>query len=189
MGYAFYDDRTLGAFLKTSGESYSPSLNTQKKPNSSMEARYLRNGEYMAGLMLAKVKAELKDPNKAYVLDYYRHLQIASKDTRTMARHLRELRFIVKELGKKDAKHATEDDVKDLILTITNTKMAPISKRKHLLTMRVFFSFLDGHAIDSHEYAEITKPIKITLRNLQKDVSKSQKTAASSPQLFLYVYL
>ena len=148
-----------------------------------MEASYLHNGKYILGIMVAKIEKELQEPNRSYVLDYYRHLQIAGKDPRTQARHLRELRFIVGALGKMDAKAATEADIKDLILKVMKAELAAISKRKILLTTRVFFSFLHGLGIDSHEYAEITKPIKITIRNLRKDISKSEKTAASIPTL------
>ena len=72
---------------------------------------------------------ELKGPNKDYVLSYYEGLKIANKDTKTIGRQLRELRFIVGALGKKDAKAATEDDIKKVVLAILDSKMAAISKR------------------------------------------------------------
>jgi len=67
-----------------------------------MEARYLGNGPYIAALQLSKAKEEIQPPNLAYVLDYNKHLQIAGKDPRTVARQTRELRFIMKALGKQD---------------------------------------------------------------------------------------
>ncbi len=80
-----------------------------------MEASYLHNGKYILGTMATKIEKGLQEPDRSYVLNYYRHLQIAGKDPRTHVRHLRELHFIVRTLGEMDTKTATEADIKDMI--------------------------------------------------------------------------
>ena len=107
-----------------------------------MEASYLHNGKYLVNIMLNKVQGEMQEPNRSYVLDYHKHLQIAGKDARTQARQLWELRFIIGALGLKDTKTATTEDVKEIILKVIKEDKAAISKRKIILTMRVFFFFL-----------------------------------------------
>ncbi len=107
-----------------------------------MESRYLHNGGDFAAQMLKKARAEVTGPNLEHLLNYHKHLQIAGRDPRTLARQLRELRFILKTHGKKDMKLAGDAEIKELILAITRSNMAAISKRKHLLTLRVFVSFL-----------------------------------------------
>ena len=68
-----------------------------------MEAKYLHNGERLVEYMLGRVNKELAEPNLGYVLKYVEHMRIEAKNPRTIARHLRELRFVLGEL-KKDAK-------------------------------------------------------------------------------------
>ena len=141
-----------------------------------MEPRYLSNGPNLVRYMLGKIREELQEPNLSYVLEYERQMRIAGKTDRTIARHLRELRFILRVLGGKDAKQATEKDIENVILATNNSKLAPISKRKTLLTTRVFFAYLNGFQLDSHEYPQIVRGIKNTLRNLNKSLSSSRKS-------------
>ena len=95
-----------------------------------MEPRYLSNGLNSVRHMLGKVREELQEPNLSYVLEYERQMRIAGKTDRTIARHLRELGFILGVLENKDAKQATEKDIENVILATNNSKLAPISKRK-----------------------------------------------------------
>lgn len=173
----------LGAGLKKSGASYRKGINTEERPKEPMAGKYLNNGETLYKCMLGKVKLEMREPNLSYVLDYSKNLRISGKDLRTIARQLRELRFIIKELGKKDAKKADESDIKEIVLAVTESKIAPISKRKILLTLRVFFGFINGYQIDEHEYPEIVKSVKVTIRNLRKPIAKSEKTSGDLPLL------
>ena len=143
---------------------------------------YLNSGERLLACMLGKLK-EVPEPNYSHLVAYYQSLRRAAKDDRTIARQLRELRFLMRALDGKDAKEATEGDIDRIVLAVTESRMAAISKRKHLLTLRVFFGFLYGNPIDSHEYPPIVKNVKFTIRNLRKEISKSEKTAADIPTL------
>lgn len=161
--------------MKTSG-GYSPhSLRRVRGTENSMEPSYLHNGESILKCVMGGIRKELRDPNLGYALAYEKELRSAGKEARTIAKRLGEVRFILNSLGAKDAKTLREEDVKDLVRMVMASEKAPISKRKVLLTMRVFISWLNGCPVDSREYSESVKSVKVTLRNLGKNVRNSQK--------------
>ena len=136
---------------------YPNRLNTESEPKGFMASSYLNNGEALYKCMIDKVKEEISEPNLSYVLEYAKHMRIDGKNYRTIARHLRELRFIFNELGSKDAKKCTEAEIKNVVLAVNNSNKAPISKFKILLTLRVFWRYLYGSA-ENPDVVKFVKP-------------------------------
>jgi hypothetical protein len=166
----------LRAALKTSGAYFPQTISSGKNTEISMEPSYLNNGPRLVECMLSKAKEELKEPNLGYLLNYAKELRTAGKDPRTVGRQLREMRFVCNALGKKDAKQATEADIKALITAVLDSKFAAISKKKTLQTLRVFFGFIYGLQVDSHEYPEVVKCVKTTLRSMGKNLRAQLRT-------------
>ncbi len=110
--------------------------------SASMQASYLNNGEGLVRSGLKMVDEEISEPNRSYVLDYVRQMRLDNKNLRTIGRHLRELRFIFKVIGKKDAKKVEESDIERVILAVNGCDKAAISKKKILFALRIFFKFL-----------------------------------------------
>lgn len=133
-----------------------------------MEAKYLHNGERLVEYMLGRVNKELAEPNLDYVLKYVEHMRIEAKNPRTIARHLRELRFILGEL-KKDAKQACEEDLEKVVLAVNRCGLAAISRKKMLLTLRVFYRWL----YKSDDDPQIVKFVK---KALPKHLGDNKKT-------------
>ena len=150
-------------------------VNSGKSAEMSMEPSYLNNGPRLVECMLGRAKEELQEPNLSYLLNYAKELQTAGKNPRTVGRQLREMRFVCNALGKKDAKQATDADIKEIIRTVLDSRFAAISKKKILQTLRVFFGFIYGLQVDSHEYPEVVKSVKVTLRNMSKNVHSTKK--------------
>ena len=158
-------------------------MRTRRTTKQVMEPRYLSRGDGLVRCQINKVHEEIMDPNLSYVLEYHEKLKILAKDEKTQGRILRELRFVMNALGKMDAKQAAAKDIDRVVSAIIDSELAAISKRKHLLTLRVFWSWLYGNPIDSHEYYPLVKNIKYTITNLRKEISKSAKSAADIPTL------
>ena len=174
-----------GAYTSALNSGYKPKqvMATKQQAIQLMQPRYLQSGVPLLKCMLNRVRLEIKEPNLSYVLGYYEALKRAAKNDRTIARQLREVRFLIGALGNKDAKKATEADIDKIVLAVTESKKAAISRWKMLLTMRVFWGFLYGKHIDSHDYPEIVKNVRYTIRNLRREMAKTQKTAADIPTL------
>ena len=133
-----------------------------------MEAEYLHAGKREVEYMLGKVKEELTEPNISYVLKYVEHMQIEAKDPKTIARHLQELRFILGRL-KKDAKQACKEDLEKIVLAVNQSGKAAVSRKKTLLTLRVFYRWLYG----TDEDPEIVKFVK---KAIPKHLGDNKKT-------------
>jgi site-specific recombinase XerD/ribosomal protein L40E len=140
-----------------------------------MEPSYLSNGPRLVECMLNRVKEEVREPNLGYLLNYAKELRTAGKDPRTIARQLREMRFVCRVFSNRDAKQASEADIKEIVRAVLDSNLAAISKKKMLQSLRVFFGFIYGMQVDSHEYPEVVKSIKTTLRNLGKNVRSTRK--------------
>ena len=104
----------------------------------------------------------LKEPNRSYALQFKDWMELQNRATRTIAKRLDELIFVLKELGTKDAKEATKADIGHIVIAINNAKrkdgkgIATISKGKIKMTMRKFYKFL----LNSKTYPEIVEDVR-----------------------------
>jgi site-specific recombinase XerD len=121
----------------------------------SMARDYLHNGPYRLALEMKKAGEELSEPNIGYLRSYSAKLGLLDRKPQTIARVVRELRYILPLLGK-DAKNATKEDIEGLILQVNGCGKAPASRRKIKQTLKTFYRWLLG----SEEYPSIVKWIK-----------------------------
>lgn len=144
-----------GASLEKRGASSQVNKYRPKDSIAVMESKYLNNGDALVGYRVGKINKEIPQPNLNYLLKYIEHMRIEGKNPRTIARHLREMRFVLSIL-KIDAIQATKEDIEKVVLNVNTSKKAPISRRKILLTIRVFWKWL----LKADEYPPVVKFIK-----------------------------
>jgi site-specific recombinase XerD len=121
-----------------------------------MKRDYLHNGEYRLALEMKKATEELSEPNISYVLAYSAKLGLLNRKPQTLARIIRELRYILQFLGK-DVKTATKEDIERLVAELNKSEKAPISKNKIKQTLRSFYKWL----LKTEEYPSIVKWVKM----------------------------
>jgi site-specific recombinase XerD len=117
---------------------------------------YLHQGEYVLSLELKKANEEIAEPNISYVMAFKGHLELKNRKPQTLARVVRELRFIFKCM-KKDAKLAARADIERLVTLINKSGKAPISRKKIKQTLRAFYKWL----FKSNAYPEIVAWIEV----------------------------
>ena len=117
---------------------------------------YLHQGEYVLSLELKKAKEEIAEPNISYVMAFKGHLELKNRKPQTLARVVRELRFIFKCMTK-DAKLATRTDIEQLVTSINKSGKAPISRKKIKQTLRAFYKWL----FKTNSYPEIVAWIEV----------------------------
>ncbi len=125
------------------------------------ENPYLANGVGQLRVELKRIE-RLQEPNRAYALEFKTWMEMQNKSLRTIAKRLDEAIFVLQVLGKRDAKNATKQDIEQVVTAINNAKrrdgkgIAPVSKGKIKLTLRVLFKFL----LHSKTYPEIVEDVK-----------------------------
>ncbi len=132
-----------------------------------MAASYLTNGDYAVRKEMERVSKDYKDPNKSYALEWARFLELHDRKSRTVAKRLHELRFILDSIGK-DAKKCDRKDIERLVLAInkgtikgTDTALADISKVKIKQTLKSFYRWLYDPDADKHTFPAVVKWIEI----------------------------
>lgn len=120
---------------------------------------YLKRGEYNLELEIRQVRKALAEPNLTYALGFKEYLELQNRQPPTVYKRLHELRFVLCQLNLKDAKTATEEDIKVFILGLNRSDKAPISKRKVKLTLRSFYKWL--FKVKGKDYPEIVSWFKI----------------------------
>ena len=90
-------------------------------------------------------------------------MELNNRKSRTVAKRLGELRYVLLLL-KKDAKKATKEDIEEVVMGInkarrrdTNIELATITKRKLKVTLRSFYKWL----YNADTYPDIVKWIKV----------------------------
>ena len=121
-----------------------------------MKKDYLHNGEYKLALEMKKATEELSDTNMGYVSAYKANLGLLNRKPQTIARIVRELRYIFKFLGK-DVKKATKEDIERFVAELNRSEKAPISKKKIKQTLRSFYKWL----LKADDYPPIVKWVKM----------------------------
>ena len=105
---------------------------------------------------MKKAAQELSKPNIDYIRAYSAKLGLLDRKPQTIARAVRELRYIFRFLSK-DMKKATKENIENLILQVNKSKKAAASKRKIKQTLRSFYKWLLG----SDDYPPIVKWVKV----------------------------
>ena len=141
-----------------------------RTPITGMSKDYLHAGEYRMALEIRLLKERM--PNKAnadLALKYKEFLEINNRQPITIARRLRELRFILYILGGKDAAHCTKEDIQQVVLEINRLKrrdqegkptkeaVAEITKNKIKLCLKDFVRWIAG----TEEYPDSVRWIKV----------------------------
>ncbi len=140
---------------------FHPLYKGEKSEKRSMENPYLNNGDINLRTELRRIES-LKEPNRSYALQFKDWMELQNRATRTIAKRLDELIFVLKELGTKDAKSANKADIGHIVIAINNAKrkdgkaIATISKGKIKMTMRKFYKFL----LNSKIYPEIVEDVR-----------------------------
>ena len=136
----------------------SPLVYKGRDPDKIIVKDYLHDGGYRLDYALRKVE-EMPEPNRSYLIDYKRHMELQDRKERTMARRLHELRYSLNLLGK-DTKLATMKDIENLVLKINRSDMALASQAMTKLTLKNFIKYLHNFP-GKHKYPEIVDWIEI----------------------------
>jgi len=79
--------------------------------------------------VMKRVEA-LSEPNRSYVLSFWRGLDVLAKKKLTVAKRFSEAVEIFELLGNKDLKTATREDIEGLVLQINNLKQKDSSGKE-----------------------------------------------------------
>lgn len=141
---------------------YSPYINSESNPYKNMSERhYLNRATLLLEQQVAKTRKEIKEPRLSYLLDFVKWLKVNGRKDRTIWRRLIEARWLLNNMDV-DAKAATKKDIEDLIYKISqartekNRPMAPITKERMKITVKLFYKYLYG----DDEVPKIAKWIK-----------------------------
>jgi integrase/recombinase XerD len=123
-------------------------------------------------LVLARVeRSSLTAKNKTVLYSYANWLRLTAIGTARIIKYLSTLRIIGESLGK-DFVEATKEDLEGFMLrTMTRPGLSPWTKRDYAVTLRKFYSWLQG---DGKKPPEKVSCITTTLR--KKDQPRIQKS-------------
>jgi len=121
-----------------------------------MKRDYLHNGEYRLALELKEAAKEIPEPNMGYILAYRGDLELRNRQPQTIARIVRELRYIFKFM-RKDAKLANRADIEKIIIELNKSGKAQISRKKIKQTLKAFYKWL----LKSDVYPDIVRWVEM----------------------------
>ena len=104
---------------------------------------YLDRAPVLLRQQVALAHKQLSGANLKYALDFADWLKANGRKDLTIARRIREVRWILKNL-RADARSAEKKDVEALVLKIANNGMAQSSREKLKITTKLFFKYLSG---------------------------------------------